>query len=285
MAFSANFDCPLWQGEELENKRLLIHAEQGAGDVIQFLRYLPHVKTLGAEIIFECHKPLYTLCYEQTGIDIVIAQGSKIPKCDYQVPLLTLPQVFNAKIGNIINQVPYICIDDKSRQKWLEYFKKNSKLKVGIVWAGNPEHSNDENRSCLLKDWAAFLDNTDIEFFSLQKNFGREQLSELPNAIKITDLDALIFDYLDTAACISFLDLVITVDTSVAHLAGALGKSVWTLLPYVPDWRWMLGTDKSPWYPTMDLLRQESIGDWLPVIAKVQNKLAHFVLNNRPIVS
>ena len=274
------FNCPLWEGEALENKRLLIHAEQGAGDVIQFLRYLPHVKTLGAEIIFECHKPLYKLCFQQTGIDIVVAKGNKLPKSDYHIPLLGLAQLFNTRKDNILNQVPYIYIDEKKQQKWESYFSSYKKLKVGLVWAGNPEHPNDKNRSCRLIDWLPFLKNQQVDFFSLQKNFGLQQLESLPEKIRITNLDELLFDYLDTAECVKQLDLIITVDTSVAHLAGALAKPVWVLLPYVPDWRWMLNSESSPWYPTMRLFRQHEIGNWLPVISEVEQAL--IMINQSP---
>jgi len=268
-----NLEMPEWQGESLEGKRLLIHAEQGAGDTIQFLRFLPHIKTLGAEIVFECHKELYALCYEQTGIDVVIAKGSKLPQCDYHIPLLSLAQIFNTNLDNIPNQVPYLYIPETNTTQWKNFFSAYQQFKVGLVWAGNPAHSNDINRSCQLKDWLPFLALDNIDFFSLQKKFQLEQLQDLPDNIQITNLDDKLQDYIDTAACISQLDLVITVDTSVAHLAGALGKPVWTLIPFVPDWRWMLNTEKTPWYPTMRLFRQQKIGDWQPVIEKIAHIL------------
>lgn len=267
------FNMPQWQGEPLEGKRLLVHAEQGAGDAIQFLRFIPHVKTLGPEIVFECHKDMYALCYEQTGIDIVISKGTKLPACDYHIPLLSLAQIFNINFDNIPNNVPYIYVPENKIEQWQGLLANASKVKIGLVWAGNPEHPNDYNRSCDLQQWLPFLEQEEIDFFSLQKKFKLEQLQQLPENIHVTNLEDKIFDYVDTAACITQLDLVITVDTSVAHLAGALGKPVWVLIPYVPDWRWMLNTEKSPWYPTMRLFRQQKIGDWEPVIAKITEEL------------
>lgn len=265
---------PHWQGEDLEKKRLHIYAEQGAGDVIQFLRFIPHIKTLGAEIILECHKDLYTLCFQQTGIDIVVAYGTKVPKCDYHVPLLSLAAMLNVNLDNIPDLVPYLCTPEAKRQQWKDYFKEVNKLKVGIVWAGNPKHPNDLFRSCDLSMFMPFLTMPEVAYYSLQKNFEVEQLADLPSEVMIDNLADKIFDYTDTAACIEQLDIVITVDTSVAHMAGALGKNVWVLIPYVPDWRWMLNSENTPWYPTMRLFRQEKIGDWTPVVNRIADSLS-----------
>lgn len=272
-----DLEMPEWQGEPLEGKRLLIHAEQGAGDAIQFLRFVPHVKTLGPEIVFECHKDMYALCYEQTGIDIVISKGTKLPKYDYHVPLLSLAQIFDTSLDTIPNQTPYIYVPENKIKQWQNTLSTYEHFKVGLVWSGNPEHPNDLNRSCDLNQWLPFLSLKNIDFFSLQKKFKLEQLNALSKDVNIINLDDKIFDYVDTAACITQLDLVITVDTSVAHLAGALGKPVWVLTPFVPDWRWMLNTEKSPWYPTMQLFRQQKIGDWEPVIISITNELENLV--------
>jgi len=271
--------CPIWQGEDIENKRLFIHAEQGAGDVIQFLRYIPHVKTFGAEIVFECRKDLYTLCFEQSGIDIVIAQGAKVSRCDYHLPLLSLPQVFNTTVDTIPNQVPYLYVPEKKQQLWQEKIGETDKCKIGIAWAGNPLHPNDLYRSCDLSMFIPFLAFDNAKYFSLQKNYRLDQLETLPKNINLVNLDKAIFDYQDTAACIMQLDLIITVDTSIAHLAGALGKAVWVLIPYVPDWRWMLEREDSPWYPTMRLFRQQSLGDWIAVVENITHHLSQKLMS------
>lgn len=264
---------PAWQQEPLEGKRLFIHAEQGAGDVIQFFRYVPYLKTLGAEIIIEVLPELYTLFYAQNCVDMVIKIYDKIPKHDYHVSLLSLPGIFNTDAKTIPRMIPYLHVPDSYMRKWQERIPNSERLKIGIVWAGNPGHANDANRSIPLLSFLPILQIENIDFYSLQKKFGLEQLAQLPSQINLVNLDADIFEYADTAACIMQLDLVITVDTSVAHLAGALGKPVWTLLTFVPDWRWQLKRDDSPWYPTMRLFRQPLISDWPTVIEQVAESL------------
>lgn len=264
---------PVWQQESLEGKRLFIHAEQGAGDVIQFFRYVPYLKTLGAEIILEVLPELYTLFYAQNCVDMVIKIYDKIPKHDYHISLLSLPGIFNTNLASIPKVIPYLHVTQEYIEKWQARIPATERLKVGIVWAGNPEHANDGNRSIPLLNLLPILQLENIDFFSLQKKFGLEQLAQLPEGVNLINLDSEIFEYADTAACIMQLDLVITVDTSVAHLAGALGKPVWTLVPFVPDWRWMLKREDSPWYPTMRLFRQPLIGDWQTVVERVADTL------------
>lgn len=284
-----DFPFPEWQGEPIAGKQLFVCAEQGAGDVLQFLRYLPLIKPLGAKIVLECHESLYSLCKIQSFADRVIIMGGASPKssesgaavlsatvvpfCDYYVHLLSLPEILKTNLSNIPHDVPYISVAEHKLTAWREKLKHLKQFRVGIVWAGTPLHTRDAYRSCSLSSFLPFLRLPGIDYVSLQKKFHLEELETLPKDVKVMDLDQEIEDYLDTAACISQLDLVITVDTSVAHLAGALAKPVWVLLASPADWRWLLHREDSPWYPTMRLFRQQEQREWGPVIERITNAL------------
>jgi Tfp pilus assembly protein PilF len=262
-----------WQGESLVGKRILVCVEQGIGDALHFMRYLPFLKGLGAEIVWEVHKELYTLCYVQKKVDIVLLMGSPLPKYDYYIHLLTLPRIFKTNLSNIPSNIPYLFVPEKETRAWAEKLQAFQRFRVGIVWAGSPQHHRNAQRSCGLKAYLPFLSLPNIDFFSLQKKHELQQLDDLPETIKITNLDSLLNDYLDTAACIQNLDLIISIDTSIVHAAGALGKEVWVFIPYVPDWRWGLTGDTTPWYPTMRLFRQNASRDWTPVIEAMTEAL------------
>jgi tetratricopeptide (TPR) repeat protein len=272
-----DFSQPILKGLDIAGQTVFIYAEQGLGDEIQFIRYVPLVVQLGANVVIECHKELYGLLQSIEGIKHLIVQGEQLPEFDIQCPLLTLPLVFNTTLENIPTKVPYLSVNPILTQKWKDKIQQdNSKLKVGLVWQGNPKHKNDMNRSIPFNYFSPFSKFTDITFYSLQKGKGSEQSKNLPVGIKFIDLTEEINDFSDTAALIENLDLTISVDTSVVHLAGALGKPIWTLLPFSPDWRWMLTRKDSPWYPTMRLFRQPSPGDWNSVIKKVAEELVYF---------
>ena len=195
-------------------------------------------------------------------------------------PLLSLPLIFDTKLDNIPTKIPYIAAPPVLVQKWRDKVPHDSsKLKIGLVWAGRPEHKNDQNRSISFEILSTLERFKDITFYSLQKGKASEQTKNLPVGMKVINLTEEINDFSDTAAFIENLDLTISVD-AVAHLAGAMGKAVWTLLPFVPDWRWMLDRDDSPWYPTMRLFRQPSPGDWESVIEEVNDDLVKLVGNN-----
>jgi tetratricopeptide (TPR) repeat protein len=269
-----NFSQPLWDGSDIAGKTILLHAEQGFGDTIQFVRYVPLVAQRRAKVILECLKELKSLIQTVNGIHQVVVRGEPLPEFDLQCPLLRLPLVFNTTLESIPTKIPYVFVDPELGRNWGNKVQDdNSKLKIGITWYGNPKHIHDRNRSCLLETFLPFSKVKDILFYSLQKERSSMEAKDRPEGMKLFDYTKEIYDFSDTAALIENLDLIISVDTAVAHLAGALGKPVWTLLPFVPDWRWLLDREDSPWYPTMRLFRQQTQGDWRPVIARVLAEL------------
>jgi tetratricopeptide (TPR) repeat protein len=278
-SYQRKFSQPLWQRTDIRGLTILLHAEQGLGDVIQFIRYAPYVAQLGAKVIVECHKELKSLLKNVEGIQQVISQGEELLPFDVHCPIASLPLIFKTNPKNIPAKIPYIQLDSILVKTWQNKLRSDhSKLNIGFVWAGNPKHNNDRNHSIPFSYFLALEKFTDITFYSLQKGKASEQSKNLSVGIKFVDLTEELNDFSDTAALIENLDLVITVDTSVAHLTGALGKPVWTLLPFAPDWRWMLDREDSPWYPTMRLFRQPAPGDWKSVMEKVSEELQKLVL-------
>ncbi len=261
-----SFPQPLWDGSNLADRTILLHAEQGFGDTIQFIRYAPMVKAGGGMVVFECQQPLFRLLINCPGIDQVVPRGADLPQFDVHVPLMSLPRIFGTTLTTVPQAIPYLSVKEPLNLK-LE-MPKNAKLKVGIVWAGSPTNKSDRYRSCSLQDFQALFHIPNIAFFSLQKGPPVTELAQFSSDI-IQDLSPVLGDFADTAEIISQLDLVITVDTAVAHLTGALGKPVWLLLCFAADWRWLLEREDSPWYPSMRLFRQEHLGDWVGVFAQV----------------
>jgi tetratricopeptide (TPR) repeat protein len=273
---SRYFNQPMWDGSGLSGKRLLLYNEkgyEGFGDTIQFIRYAGRLAESGARIIVECRQELKSLLMTAEGIEDVIAEGDRMPYFDLHCPFLSLPLILETKLEDIPSYVPYLKTDFSTLKKWEERLRHDdSSFKVGIAWAGDPGHPRYQYRSCSLGQFAPFAQVQGISVYSLQK--GTAAIEEKPPAgLNFFDCREDIVDFLDTAALIENLDLVISVDTAVAHLAGALGKPVWTLLPFVPDWRWLLNRDDSPWYPTMRLFRQPSAGDWDSAISHIAAEL------------
>jgi tetratricopeptide (TPR) repeat protein len=269
-----DFAEPMLDGLEISGKTVLVYAEQGLGDEIQFIRYAPLLAQHGANVVIECHKALSSLLQSIEGVKQLIVQGEPLPDFDLQCPLLNLPLAFHTTLDNIPSKVPYISVNSILIENWKDKIKQdNSKLKVGLVWQGNPKHKNDRNRSIPFAKFLPFAEFPDVTFYSLQKGKGSEQAKNPPLGMKFVDLTEEMHAFSDTAAFIENLDVTISVDTSVVHLAGALGKPIWTLLPFAPDWRWMLNREDSPWYPTMRLFRQPSPGDWDSVVKKVAGEL------------
>jgi hypothetical protein len=269
----------MWDGSYLNGKSILVYTEQGIGDSIQFVRYLPMVKEQSGCVIVECQQSLCRLLKNCVGIDEIIemtSHGKSPMKFDVQIPLLSLPGIFDATVDSIPQNLSYIKPDPVLVSQWRSMFDCDNNLKVGIVWAGNPKHKNDRNRSCSLKDFAHLTSIRGLTFYSLQKGLASVEANNHPKGMKIINLDNELNDFADTAAAIDNLDLVIAVDTAVAHLAGAIGKPVWTLLPFVPDWRWMLKRSDSPWYPSMRLFRQRQLYDWDGVFDQVRKSLFKF---------
>lgn len=261
---AAQFSSPIWKGEGIAGRTILFYAEQGLGDTIQFVRYLPMLRERGANVWLACQPELYGILGDFAQL---LRHGQAIPRHDFQCPLLDLAMV----VPDAPAQPPYLKADSASSQKWWQRLgARKGKPRVGLVWAGRPEHREDARRSVRLENLTPILNVPDIEFFSLQKGPAAGQAAGFP----ITDLSSELQDFSDTAAIIEQLDLIVTVDTAVAHLAGAMGKAAWVLLAQVPDWRWMLEREDSPWYPTLRMFRQSRRGDWSEPIARVAMEIA-----------
>ncbi|GFE59671.1 tetratricopeptide repeat protein [Geobacter sp. AOG2] len=264
------FDVPQWGGEPIAGRRILIHAEQGFGDTIQFSRYLPQVSARGAEVIFECHPQLVNLMRSLSGGIHVVPFGRALPRFDLQCPLLSLPGIFGTTLATIPSQIPYLSEPVGSRQFWGSILPATPGFKVGLCWKG--KQYPDPGRSCPTGDLAALGDGIPgTEFFSLQMD---EEHARLP--FPCNGFAPLLLDFCDTAALIGRLDLVISIDTAVAHLAGALGSETWVMLPYSPDWRWGRQGDTTPWYPNMRLFRQKEINGWVSLVEKVASELTRW---------
>jgi tetratricopeptide (TPR) repeat protein len=273
VAVSKRFAVPEWRGEALDGATILIYAEQGFGDAIHFARYVPLVAARGGRVILETPVELHRLFAGIPGVEQVIAFGDALPDFAWQCPLLNLPLAFGTTLATVPSEVPYLAADAIAVDEWRRRVAGPA-LKVGLVWAGRPEHKRDRHRSLPLAALARLADIPNVAFYALQKGAGLGQAEAAPAGMRLEILSPLLGDFADTAAAIMALDLVITVDTSVAHLAGALGKPVWILLPDAPDWRWLEQRSDSPWYPTARLFRQDSARRWEPVIAAVAAALS-----------
>ncbi len=271
-----SFPVPLWNGAATPTARILVHAEQGFGDTLQFVRYAAMVKERCGFLIVQCQLPLVRTLYSVAGIDQVVARGTNLPPFDCHIPLLSLPGIFKTVEETIPSPMPYIAPPASLQAKWRERIPVSADLTVGLVWAGNPGHKNDRNRSIPPELFSTLLSVPGIRFFSLQKDL--ELAGAIPLGLEFTD-------FADTAAAIANLDLIISVDTSVAHLAGAMNIPVWTLLPFNPDWRWMLNRTDTPWYPSMRLFRQAESKNWQPVMEQVKTELLAHHSNRNPALS
>jgi tetratricopeptide (TPR) repeat protein len=264
-----NFVQPLWLGNEpLIGKSILLHAEQGIGDTIQFCRYGKLVKDLGATVIIEVQRALAEVIESLDGVDQILIEGQPLPAFDYHCPLLSLPFALKTKIDTIPSAPGYLSADTRKIMQWSSRISADkSKPTVGIVWKGNPIHKNDHNRSIRLEIIQRILVDS-VNWVSLQKDITDAE-GLILRAAKVQDYSTEFKDFSDTAALIASIDLVVSVDTSVAHLAGAVGKPIWLLLPYVPDFRWLWDRADSPWYPTMKIFRQAGPNDWDAALSRV----------------
>ncbi|HVT96093.1 MAG TPA: tetratricopeptide repeat protein [Acidobacteriaceae bacterium] len=265
------FDAPLWRGEELNGARILLHAEQGLGDTLQFLRYVPMVQARGGRVVLDVQGQLRRLAGELPGLEAVTASGENLGEFAWQCPLMSLPLAFATVMDTIPAAVPYLKVPEEARRAADALPWENGRLRVGLVWSGNPKYSDDRARSVPLAMMNSLFAIEGVRWFSLQLGPAAEKLAE--SEAPITDLRPAIGDMADTAALVERLDLVITVDTAVAHLAGALARPVWVLLPFAPDWRWLLEREDSPWYPTARLFRQPQPGDWESILERVRTDL------------
>jgi len=273
------FPQPRWDGYDLRGRTIFLHAEQGFGDTIQFIRYVPLVAEMGAKTIVQTQEALISLARNIPGINQVVSSEVPVPLFDVHCPLLSLPCVFRTTMETIPSAVPYITADARLAERWKKRMHSDiEEIKLGLVWAGKPTHKRDRYRSCSLSVYAPLAEIKDISFYSLQKGERAQDGQYPPPGMKLIDWSDELHDFSDTAALIANLDLILSVDTSVAHLAGAMGKPVWTLLPFMPDWRWMLDREDSPWYPTMRLFRQPAPGDWESVMERVSEELTKVVV-------
>ena len=286
LPFKQDFIQPFWDGSPLGDKTILLHAEQGFGDAIQFIRYVDTIANSKVNIIVECQPELVTLFETMDSIKQVIPRGESLPDYDVHAPLLSLPRLLKTDLDSIPNQVPYLSPATPETTMILD---DPSKLKIGLVWAADLD-SEVENwlmfasasRSIELLDFATLFDFEVCQFYSLQVDSARTDIIIYDFEDKIIDLGASFDTFSDTTAAIMQLDLVISVDTAVAHLTGALGKPIWTLLPVLADWRWMLNRFDSSWYPTMKLFRQEEVGNWDTVIQNIGIELTQLIEDGPP---
>ena len=267
-----SFSAPRWTGREpLQGRSLLLHAEQGLGDTLQFVRYARILaQEAGADIVLEVPPPLQSLLAVQPYAKRVIAVGDPIPPVDFQCPLMSVPGLLATRLDSIPSVVPYLTAAPERVDGWRRTLPSVALPRVGVVWAGNLRHPNDHARSIPLPRLCQGLEGLRGTFFSLQKIPRPEELALLRSTPALLDLSAHLTDFAETAAIVASLDLIITVDTAVAHLAGALAIPTWVLLPYAADWRWMLDRADSPWYPTMQLFRQPQPGDWTSVFGALR---------------
>lgn len=265
------FDKPRWDGAELKGKTVLVHHEQGFGDMIQFARYLPMIKARGGQVVVEAQPELARLIGSVDGVSKVFNRGQTPPKFDFYIPMMSLPHIFGTGLDTIPADVPYVGPLDPGAVQLPTSLGRIKR--VGISWAGRPTHRNDANRSSGFRHFIEILGLPGLSVYSLQKGGAVADLKEYGCEALVTDLGERLRDFSDTAAVVAQLDLVITVDTALAHLAGAMGKPVWVAVPYSPDWRWMRGTDTSPWYPSMRLFRQKRHGAWAGVFGDIRRAL------------
>ena len=262
---------PLWDGSDLNGRTILLRAEQGLGDTIQFVRYAPTVAARGGRVIVQCPPALVRLLRTCPGVEQVLGNDQPPPDCDVQCPLMSVPRVLRATPQTPAAKVPYLHADPADVAMWRERLSQEPGLKVGLVWAGNPAHRSDRQRSAQLDRLAALAEVGGVRWVSLQKGAASEQLTQNPG-FKMINWIAELKNFAD-AALIANLDLIISVDTATAHLAGAMGKPTWLLLKFAPDWRWGLGRSDTEWYPTMRLFRQSVRGDWEGVARDVAEEL------------
>jgi Flp pilus assembly protein TadD len=267
------FAKPMWDGSDPHGKTLLVHAEQGHGDAIQFVRYSRVLAERGARVIVECPAAVAKLCERADGVAQVVRRGEPIPEFDLHCPMMSLPLRFQTTIQTIPATVPYLSLDAADVQRWRQRLGESAggHLTVGVAWAGSPLHFLDRLRSMLLADLAPLGSVSGVRFYSLQFNEPKPpEYNE--TVLDLIDWSGEFRDF-GSAGLIANLDLIVTVDTAIAHLAGALARPTWVMLPFTPDWRWLLGRHDSPWYPTMKLFRQTRHRDWHGVVHRVRDQL------------
>jgi Flp pilus assembly protein TadD len=264
---------PIWDGSPFPGRRLLITREQGLGDFIHMARFLPEIARRGGELHVECPPEWMRAARGLPGVTLHASDGSAITPgpFDYYLPMMNVPRVLGIELASIPAGVPYLRADPSIAAEWKKKLAPGGPRRIGLVWAGNPQHVNDRNRSLPVRELAPLAAARGVAWYGLQKQLGAEDAARAPLAIE--QLGPALDDFAVTAAVVENLDLVVSVDTSVAHLAGAMNRPVWLLVPYRPDWRWQLDRSDTPWYPSMRLFRQPATGDWASVIRDVLHAL------------
>jgi tetratricopeptide (TPR) repeat protein len=276
---------PLWRGEiPLQRKTVLLHAEQGLGDTIQFARYVPQLAAAGAKVVLEVQAELTALLSRLDGAAAVIARGEAPPPFDLHCPLGSLPLAFKTEPDTVPAPIPYLAADAAHLAKWSEKIGALDRPRIAFAWSGNPNHINDRNRSIPFARLAPLFPpagRVGARFISIQRDVRSEEAAALAAETRVLHVGGELETFADTAAVIALADLVIAVDTAVVHLSGAMGRPVWVLLPFAPDWRWTIAGETTPWYPTARLFRQPALGDWEAVIARVGDELTRFISTER----
>jgi hypothetical protein len=270
---AGEFPAPWWLGkEDLRGRTILLHAEQGLGDTLQFCRYARLVEACGAKVVLQIEPALRALLGTLAGVSQIVVPGEPLPPFDFHCPLLSLPLALGTTLDNIPAEIPYLHADRKKVARWQGKLGRRTQPRIGLAWSGNPSQTKDRNRSLPLAALEALLE-LPVQFVCLQKEIRPGDAPALQRHPQLLHFENAIGDFSDTAALVECCDLVIAVNSSVAHLAGALGKPVWIPLAFVPDWRWLLGREDSPWYPGARLFRQSRPGQWDDVVRRMAREL------------
>jgi Flp pilus assembly protein TadD len=267
---------PQWDGSPLAGRTILLHAEQGFGDTMMFVRFAQQAKERGGHVVVRCQSGLVELLRRTPGIDAIYGDDKSLPRIDMQAPLMSLPGILKLDVNHVASE-PYILPDEALVTYWRHQLSRFREFKVGIAWQGSAKYAGDCFRSIALAELMPLAQVPGVRLISLQKGFGSEQIAQVADRFLVNDLGNLLDQqrgaFVDTAAAMQAVDLVITSDTAAAHLAGAIGVPVWLALDEIPEWRWMLERSDSPWYPTMRIFRQQKLGDWKPVFAEMASSL------------
>jgi Tfp pilus assembly protein PilF len=267
------FEKPLWDGRSLSGRTILLYADHGLGDTLQFIRYAPLVRERGGRVIVACQKKIARLIASCAGVEQIVVEGSPIPEFAVYAPLMSLPMIFGTTLSSVPANVPYLSADANEIIRWRAELGSSGGFKIGVIWQGNPQHRRDRERSFRLAELETLAQTPGVSLLSLQGIHGLEQLKDVERHFTVTSLGERMSDFMDIAAVMHSLDLVIAADTSLAHLAGALGVPVWVAVSFAPDWRWLQNRSDSPWYPSMRLFRQEKWAEWDAVFQRMTDEL------------
>lgn len=266
--------APRWEGQNLAGKTLLIHDEQGFGDTFQFMRMVPWAKEKsGARVVLQISPEVLPFARRMKGIDALVVRGELPPPFDLHCEMMSLPMAMRLTFADLPGAMPYLFADPVRLKRWRKRLAGLARPRVALVWAGRPEHLNDANRSVTLASLAGFA-TEGVTFVSVQKGPKAAEAQSPPEGMRLVDLSGEIKDFDDTAAILMNVDLLVSVDSSPVHLAGALGRPAWVMLPFIPDWRWLMGREDTPWYPSVRLFRQPRAGDWDSVVRAMAAELA-----------